>query len=156
MRRVIDEGVVRGEHFIQYGLRGCWPSPEEFEWMEKVGMRWHSADSIAQRGVEATLRCLLEQARSLPSRVFLSIDIDVLDPAYGPGTGTPEPGGLTSRELLRVVRRVAMEMDLVAVELVEVSPPYDPSGITALVAQRCLIEVLAGMAYRRRSGRAAG
>ena len=72
-----------------------------------------------------------------------------MDPAFAPGTGTPEPGGLTSRELLGAVRRIACELDLCGVDLVEVSPPYDVAGITALAAERVALEILAGTAARR-------
>jgi agmatinase len=87
-------------------------------------------------------------------RVYLTVDIDVLDPAYAPGTGTAEPGGLTSRELLWAVRTVAASVDLCAMDIVEVSPPYDHAGITALAAHRVVLETLSGMALRR-SGREA-
>ena len=74
--------------------------------------------------------------------VFLSVDIDVCDPAFAPGTGTPEPGGLHARELLRAVRRIASSVPLAGIEVVEVSPPFDPAGITALLAHRIVLEVL--------------
>ena len=81
--------------------------------------------------------------------VFLSVDIDVCDPAHAPGTGTPEPGGLTSRELLRAVRRIAVEMPLAGMEVVEVSPPYDHAEITAMLAHRVILEALSGIALRK-------
>ena len=81
-----------------------------------------------------------------------SIDIDALDPAYAPGTGTPEVGGLTMRELLRGARRIAAELPIAGVEVVEVAPAYDPSGITAVSAHRLVVEILSGLALRR-SGR---
>jgi len=84
--------------------------------------------------------------------VFLSIDIDALDPAYAPGTGTPEVGGLTMRELLRGARRITAELPIAAVELVEVAPVYDASGITAVNAHRLVLEILSGLALAR-SGR---
>jgi arginase family enzyme len=84
--------------------------------------------------------------------VFLSIDIDALDPAYAPGTGTPEVGGLTMRELLRAARRITAELPIAGVEVVEVAPAYDPSGITAVNAHRLVLEILSGLALAR-SGR---
>ncbi len=90
-------------------------------------------------------------AKAAP-RAYLTVDIDVLDPAFAPGTGTPEPGGLTTRELLWTVRRAAAGLDLCAADVVEVSPPFDTAGITALAAERTAIEILAGMAARRRTG----
>jgi arginase family enzyme len=73
----------------------------------------------------------------------------VCDPAFAPGTGTPEPGGMTARDALRAVRRIASELELAGMEVVEVSPPYDQSEITALLANRLVIEALSGMALRR-------
>ena len=85
--------------------------------------------------------------------VFLSVDIDSLDPAYAPGTGTPEIGGLTTRELGPAIRRVTAEFPVVGFELVEVSPQYDPTGMTAVNAHRLVLEALSGLGLRR-SGRA--
>ena len=81
--------------------------------------------------------------------VFLSIDIDSLDPAYAPGTGTPVPGGLTTRELGRATRRITSELPVCAMELVEVAPAYDPSGnITAVAANTLVLEALSGLALQ--------
>src|SRR3954452_13221342 len=82
--------------------------------------------------------------------VFLSVDIDVADPGHAPGTGTPEPGGLSARALLDAVRRIALELPVVGVDVVEVSPPYDHADITAALANRVVLEALSGIAARRR------
>jgi guanidinobutyrase len=82
--------------------------------------------------------------------VFLSIDIDVVDPGMAPGTGTPEPGGMTSRELLEAVRRVCFELPIVGLDIVEVSPPYDSADITALLANRVVLEALSAIAKRKK------
>jgi agmatinase len=152
MRRVIEDGSMRGEHFLQIGLRGYWPDPEDFDWMRSVGMRWHSMYEIDERWFDAVLDDLIEEARGLPDAIFLSVDVDVLDPAFAPGTGTPEPGGLTPRELLRGVRRICHELGVAGMEVVEVAPPYDPAGVTALIGHRIVLEALSGTALRR-SGR---
>jgi agmatinase len=81
--------------------------------------------------------------------VFLSFDIDVCDPAFAPGTGVPEPGGITAREAIRAVRILAWQVDLAGMEVVEVSPPYDHAEITALLANRLVLEALSGIALRR-------
>jgi arginase family enzyme len=89
--------------------------------------------------------------------IYLSVDIDVLDPGTAPGTGTPEPGGMTAADLLRAVRAIALETPLVAMDVVEVSPPYDHADITVNNAHRVIFEVLAGLAAKkriRRGGRA--
>jgi agmatinase len=81
--------------------------------------------------------------------VYISIDVDVLDPAHAPGTGTPEPGGLSARELLRAVRTVVSQVELAGLDIVEVSPPYDAAGITAEVAHRVVLEALSALAAKR-------
>ena len=81
--------------------------------------------------------------------VFLSVDIDVCDPGHAPGTGTPEPGGLSSRQLLDAVRRICYELPVVGMDVVEVSPPYDHADITALLGNRVVLEALSAMARRR-------
>jgi agmatinase len=150
----VTEGAMRGANIVQVGLRGAWPFPDEFQWMRDQGFRWHTMDEIDERGLPAVLGDAIAHARSRAPRTYLTVDIDVLDPAFAPGTGTPEPGGLTTRELLRAVRRIASELDLVAMDLVEVSPPYDHASVTAMAGHRVILETLSGMALRR-SGRAA-
>ncbi len=149
MRRLIESGAVPGRAFVQVGLRGYWPPPDLFDWMREQGMRWHTMHDIQRRGFDAVLTEAIEQALDGPERIYLSVDIDVLDPAYAPGTGTPEPGGLTARELLGAVREVALRTELAGVDIVEVSPPYDPAGITAEVAHRVVLEVLSALAAKR-------
>jgi agmatinase len=85
--------------------------------------------------------------------VFLSVDVDVVDPGSAPGTGTPEPGGLSSRQLLDAVRRIAMETPVGGVDVVEISPPYDHAEITAYLGNRIVLEALGGVAWRRKSQR---
>jgi agmatinase len=127
-----DEGHVKGRNFVQVGLRGYWPPPDVIEWMAERGMRSHFMTEIEERGFDAVLKDAIEQALDGPEKVYLSVDIDVLDPAFAPGTGTPEPGGLDSRELLRAVRRIVLEVPFVGMDVVEVAPPYDgPGGITS-------------------------
>jgi agmatinase len=82
--------------------------------------------------------------------VFLSVDVDVVDPGMAPGTGTPEPGGLTSRQLLDAVRRIAMEVPLAGIDVVEVAPAYDHAEITAYLANRVVLEALSGIVWRRK------
>jgi agmatinase len=151
--RAVTEGHLLGENLVQIGLRGNWPHAVEFNWMRDHGVTWRTMDEVEDQGLNTILTGAIERAGALP-RTYLTVDIDVLDPAFAPGTGTPEPGGLTTRELLRAVRRIASSLDLCAMDMVEVSPPYDPSGITALAAHRVVLEVLSGMALRR-SGRSA-
>jgi agmatinase len=152
VRLLVEEGSVRGEHVVQVGLRGYWPGPEEFAWARQRGLVWFTQGEIDERGlgdvVDETIRLA-----GTAQRWWLSVDIDVVDPGSAPGTGAPEPGGLTPRELLRAVRRIGLEVDLCGMEVVEVSPPYDQADVTALLAHRTILEVLSGVAVRR-SGRA--
>ena len=150
-RHLVDDGIIPGDRLIQVGLRGYWPWPEEFKWARQAGVRWHRMEEITDRGVDAVIGEVLREISGAQA-LFLSVDIDVLDPAFAPGTGTPEPGGMATRELLRAVRRLAIEKDLAGMELVEVSPPYDHSGITAMAGHRVVLEALSGLALRRSGG----
>lgn len=149
MRRLIESGAVRGDRFLQIGLRGYWPPPEVLDWMAEQGMRSYEMTEIGARGLEACLSEAFAIALDDCDAVFLSVDIDVADPAHAPGTGTPEPGGITARELLDAVRRIGLELPLAGVDVVEVSPPYDHADITAALANRVVLEVLSAMARRR-------
>ncbi|MEX2237462.1 MAG: agmatinase [Dehalococcoidia bacterium] len=149
MRRLIESGAVPGKNFVQVGLRGYWPPPNVFAWMKEQGMRWHLMREIEDRGFDAVIDDAIAEALDGPELIYLSVDIDVLDPAHAPGTGTPEPGGLTSMELLRATRRIAQELNLVAVDIVEVAPAYDSAEITAAVANRVALEAISGLAARK-------
>jgi agmatinase len=145
----VAAGHLNGRNIVQVGLRGAWPFPEDFEWMRSAGFRWHTMGEIVERGIGPVVQDAIEHARSRAPRTYLTVDIDVLDPAFAPGTGTAEPGGLATRELLWAVRTVAGSLDLCAMDLVEVSPPYDPAGVTALAGQRVVLETLSGIALRK-------
>jgi agmatinase len=153
MRRLIESGACRGDRFLQIGLRGYWPEPETLAWMAEQGMRSFEMSEIVERGLNAVIDESLAIASDECDAIFLSVDVDVVDPGSAPGTGTPEPGGLTSRELLDAVRRIAMEGPLGGLDVVEVSPPYDHAEITAYLANRIVLEALGGIAWRRRSQR---
>jgi agmatinase len=154
MRRLIESGAVRGDRFLQLGLRGYWPEPETLEWMAGQRMRSFEMTEVVARGLDACLDDAFAIATDECDGVFLSVDVDVVDPGMAPGTGTPEPGGLTGRQLLDAVRRIAMEMPLAGIDVVEVSPPYDHAEVTAFLGNRVVLEALSGIAWRR--NRAAG
>jgi agmatinase len=154
MRRLIESGAIPGKNFVQVGLRGYWPPEKTLEWMRGQGMRWHLMSEIEERGFDPVLDDALSEAHEGPDRLYLSVDIDVADPGFAPGTGTPEPGGITAAELLRAVRRIVTSpsVELVGMDVVEVSPPYDdPGEITAQLANRIVLEAISGLAYRRAS-----
>lgn len=151
MRRLIESGAVPGHRFVQIGLRGYWPEPEVTEWMGEQKMRSYLMAEIVERGLDAVADEAVGHALDGGAKgVFISVDIDVVDPGLAPGTGTPEPGGLTSRELLDTVRRLAKDLEVLGADVVEVSPPYDgPGEQTAYIANRVVLEILNGMAERK-------
>lgn len=148
LRLLVEEGSVRGEHVVQVGLRGYWPPPSDFAWAREQGFRWHLMDEIYERGIDDVISDVIAEMGTA-DHVFISVDVDVCDPAFAPGTGTPEPGGLQARELLKSIRRLATELPVAGMEVVEVSPPYDSADITALLAHRVILETLSGIAVRR-------
>jgi agmatinase len=150
MRRLIESGALRGDRFLQLGLRGYWPEPETLSWMAEQRMRSYEMTEVVSRGLDACLSEAFEIALDDCDGVFLSVDVDVCDPAHAPGTGTPEPGGLTARELLDAVRRICLELPVLGIDVVEVAPPYDHAEITAYLANRVCLESLAGIAARKR------
>src|SRR5580658_10300955 len=150
MRRLIESGAVRGDRFLQIGLRGYWPEPPTLAWMAQQQMRSFEMTEIVSRGLDTCLTDAFAIAVDDCDGVFLSVDVDVVDPGMAPGTGTPEPGGLSTRQLLDAVRRIAMSLPLAGIDVVEVSPPYDHAEVTAFMANRVVLEALSGIAWRRR------
>jgi agmatinase len=150
MRRLIESGAVRGDRFLQIGLRGYWPEPDTLDWMAGQRMRSFEMTEIVDRGLDACLTEAMAIATDDCDGVFLSVDVDVVDPGAAPGTGTPEPGGLSTRQLLDAVRRIAMEVPLAGMDVVEVAPPYDHAEVTAYLGNRVVLEALSGVAWRRR------
>jgi agmatinase len=150
MRRLIESGAVRGDRFLQVGLRGYWPEPETLDWMAGQRMRSYEMTEIGERGLKECLTEAFGIAMDDCDGVFLSVDIDVCDPGHAPGTGTPEPGGLSARQLLDAVRRIAYELPVLGMDVVEVSPPYDHAEITSFLANRVVLEALSAIARRRR------
>jgi agmatinase len=153
MRRLIESGAVKGRNFVQVGLRGYWPPVETFEWMKAQGLRWHYMREIEERGVDAVIAQAIEEALDGPDYIYLSLDIDVVDPGMAPGTGTPEPGGMLPREVLSAIRQVVQAVDLAGMDIVEVSPPYDVAETTSMVANRAALEAISALAARRAAGK---
>jgi len=149
MRRLIESGAARGDRFLQVGLRGYWPEPETLEWMAEQGMRSYEMTEVLARGLDECLTEAFAIATDECDAVFLSVDVDVVDPGSAPATGTPEPGGLSARELLDAVRRIAMELPLAGMDIVELSPPFDHAEVTAYLSNRIALEALSGIAWRR-------
>ncbi len=118
--------------------------------MREVGFRYHTMAEVERRGWDAVMKDVIQEAMDGPEYVFVSFDIDVLDPAYTPGTGTPEPGGLTPREVFPIIRRLCAETNVIGFDLVEFAPERDPTYVTGLNANRVVREALTGMAMRKR------
>lgn len=149
MRRLIESGAARGDRFLQIGLRGYWPPPDVLQWMAEQRMRSYEMTEIVTRGLDECLTEAFAIAMDECDGIFLSVDIDVADPGHAPGTGTPEPGGLSARELLDAVRRICLELPVLGMDVVEVSPPYDHADITAMLGNRVVLEALSAIARRR-------
>jgi agmatinase len=148
IRHLVDGGQIDPKRYVQIGLRGYWPGEREFAWQAEQGITSLFAHDVRDLGIREVTRRAIAIAAGGP--VYLTVDVDVLDPAFIPGTGTPEPGGLTASELLLGVRTVAAELELVGLDVVEVIP----SGVgsadnSALVADRVVREALTGIAMRR-------
>ncbi len=151
MYRLVEAGHVDPRRYAQVGLRGYWPGPEEFGWQEQRGITAIAMHEVRDHGIAAVLERALAVVGTGPA--FLSVDVDVLDPAYAPGTGTPEPGGMTPADLLWACRTGAQRLALVGADVVEVAPTaLGSADVTALVADRIVREILTGIALRRRSG----
>jgi agmatinase len=149
MFRLVEGGQVDPARYVQIGLRGYWPGEREFAWQAEHGITSFFMHDVRELGIEAVVEGTLDVVGHGP--VFLTVDVDVLDPAFAPGTGTPEPGGMTSSDLLWACRKVARDVELVGADVVEVIPTAPGSAdITALVADRIVREILNGVALRRR------
>jgi len=149
MYRLVEQGHVDPKRYVQVGLRGFWPGPKEFGWQAEHGITSFFMHDVRELGIRAVVERTLEAVGAGP--VYLTVDVDVLDPAFAPGTGTPEPGGMTSGDLLWACRTVAERVQLVGAEVVEVIPTAPGSAdITALVADRIVREILTGLALSAR------
>jgi agmatinase len=152
MRELLEEGNVDGRRYVQIGLRGYWPGEAEFAWQAGHGITSLFMHDVRDHGIVEITRRAIETVGSGPT--FLTVDVDVLDPAFIPGTGTPEPGGMTSVDLLWACRTIAAAVQLVGADVVEVCPTNVGSlDVTALVAERVVREIMTGIALRRPLGR---
>jgi agmatinase len=148
MYRLVEEGAIDPTRYVQIGLRGYWPGDEEFAWQAEKGITAIPMHEIHSEGIDAAIERALAVTGTGPT--FISVDIDVLDPAFAPGTGTPEPGGMTTTDLLRACRLLASDVELVGADLVEVIPTgVGSADITALAADRVVRELLTGLAIGR-------
>ena len=147
--RLINEGHVRAADYIQVGLRSSGPDRKAFEWMREQGMRFHTMAEIERRGWLPVLDRVVAEASEEGRKLHISFDIDVLDPAFTVGTGTPVPGGLTMREGITIVRRLCAESNVVGFDLVELHPALDPTYQTTLASAHIIKACLTGIAMNR-------
>jgi agmatinase len=149
MYRLVEAGHVDPQRYVQIGLRGYWPGEEAFAWQEARGITAHFMHDVRDRGIRAVVADALARVGAGP--VFVTGDIGVLDPAFAPGTGTPEPGGMTTGDLLWACREVASKVELVGADVVEVIPiAVGSADITALAADRVVRELLTGLALAQK------
>lgn len=146
-RRAIEEGLLDPKRVIQIGLRGAISDATNYDWARDVGIRLLFIEEFAERGVKD----VMAEARALVGDrpTYVSFDIDVIDPSQAPGTGTPEIGGVSTREAQQMVRLLD-GLNIIGADLVEVSPPFDPSGLTALTGATIMFELLCVLAGRFR------
>ena len=148
--RVINEGHVLGKHYVQVGLRARGHTEVEFAYMREQQMHYHTMAEVQKHGWDAVMTRALAEAKAGTDKLFVSFDVDVLDPAFVPGTGTPVPGGLTMREAEPIVRRLCAENNMVGMDLVEVAPYLDSSYKTALNANFIMNACLTGIAMHKK------
>ena len=149
-RRAIEEGLIDTARAVQLGIRGSLYGSEDRDGARALGLHLIPTETLLSRGIHDVLPEVLERVGTGP--VFLSFDIDFVDPGFAPGTGTPEVGGPSSRDALRLVRGLR-GIDLVGVDVVEVQPQYDHGEVTSLLAGTLLHELLTLIALRCRDGR---
>jgi agmatinase len=146
---------IPSANLVQVGIGGWYGSRQGLRMARERRTTVLTIGDIEDVGIDRAAELALELATKDTSAIFLSLDIDVVDPGFAPGTGSPEPGGLTPREMLRFIRTIAREAPLCAMEVVEVAPPYDSAEITSLLACRAILDVLGTLVAEGKLGRRA-
>jgi guanidinopropionase len=142
-RRAVEDGVLDPKRTVQIGIRGSLYGEKDYQWGEAQGIRMITIEEFYDLGIDAVIAEARRIAGDGPT--YISFDVDGLDPVYAPGTGTPEIGGYSTREAQQMIRGLA-GLNIVGADVVEVSPPFDPSGMTALVGATMMYEILCLMA----------
>ena len=146
-RRAIEEGLIDPSHSIQIGMRGSLYDPNEHKLAAELGMKLIPAHKVREMGLDELIKAILERVGNTPC--FLTFDIDFVDPAYAPGTGTPEVGGFTSLEALTLVRSIK-DLNFIGFDIVEVLPAYDSGEITSYLAANIVFEYLSILAAKKK------
>ncbi|RPI84622.1 MAG: agmatinase, partial [Nitrosopumilales archaeon] len=159
IRRIMELGCLKGKNYTLIGPRGYWPGPDLYKWMADQDFQWFTMLDVEELGIDKIAKEAADRANDNVDAVYISWDIDTFDPAFAPGTGEPEPNGLTSREGMRLMRLLStsFDPDRFAFDLVEVAPNYDVSdgnsyngGITSGLANRLIVELLAGLSLTKK------
>lgn len=159
IRRIMEMGCLKGKNYSLVGPRGYWPGRDLYKWMADQDFQWFTMLDVEELGIDYIAKEIADRANDGTDAVYLSWDIDSFDPSVAPGTGEPEPNGLTAREGIRMIRLLSksFDPDRFAMDLVEIAPQYDTSdsssysgGITSGLGQRLVIELLAGLSLTKR------
>lgn len=147
--RLMKEAHVKPENFIQVGLRAHY-SKSYYEWEKEIGMKYHTMAEVERRGWDAVMDRVIKEATQNTEYLYVSFDVDVLDPAFQPGTGTPVSGGLTMREAIPILRRLCAETKLVGFDIVELAPALDSTYVSALNANSLMYACMTGIAMNKK------
>ena len=142
----VEEGLIDPAAFIQVGIRGSLYFPDDLNVARRLGIRVLTIDDCFEMGIPAVVAAIRETVGE--RKTYVTLDIDAADPAFAPGTGTPEPGGFSSYQMLQLMRGLK-GLDLVGMDIVEVSPPYDHADVTAILAANLVFEYLCLVALNR-------
>jgi len=148
--RLIADGLIKGSDYIQVGLRSGGPTESGYKWMQEQGFRYHSMAEVERYGWVHVMDKVLAEAKQNGRKLHISFDVDVLDPSYVPGTGTPVSGGMTPREAIPIIRRLCAQEELVGFDIVEIAPELDPTYVTTLHSSAIVQACLVGVAMRRK------
>ncbi len=148
-RHAVEEGLVNSKNMMQIGIRGPLASGDDLNFIKKHQIKIVDMDVIRQNSIQSLAKKITELTKKMKGPTYISFDIDCLDPAYAPGTGTPVPGGMTTYEVQQILRALKIE-NLVGADIVEVSPPYDQSQITGLAAVDVMFEMLTIMSEQKK------
>jgi agmatinase/guanidinopropionase len=146
-RRAIEEGLIDTTAYLEIGIRGPTAGPQDYADAIRLGARMITLDAALERGMTAVTEEIVSVVGSRPT--YVTLDIDAVDPAFAPGTGTPEIGGFSSQQMLQLVRGLA-NLNIVGADVVEVAPAYDHGQITAILAANLVFELLSILALKRR------